>query len=286
MDHNGEPKRPLSGTRPPIQPRNFQEGRADQRSARPPRGSRTYSRRSLHGRVAHDLGSRILGGKLKPGQVLAPEDELSAALGVSRTALREAIKLLAAKGLMESRPRTGTRIRPREHWNFLDPDVLAWHFEAEPVERSVRDLFQLRRMIEPAAADMAAQQAGAAAVARLQQAFRDMDAAGDDGEKWEEPDLRFHQTIIQATGNELISSLGAIIETALTMSFRLSNDNPTGQRHSLPLHRAVLNGIQSRKPQKARQAMLVLLEQAEQDVRRALAVRRSGTQRPAAGGRN
>ncbi|MCC7049925.1 MAG: FadR family transcriptional regulator [Alphaproteobacteria bacterium] len=239
------------------------------------RGSRTFSRLSLHGRVAHDLGLRVLRGELPPGTTLPTEEAFSAELGVSRTALREAIKLLTSKGLLESRPRRGTRVRAREHWSYLDPDVLAWRFDTEPMERSVRDLFELRRLVEPAAAEMAAQRADKDAIKRLEQAYADMDAAGDDGERWEEPDLRFHQTIINTTGNELIGALAALIETTLTMTFRLSNDNPAGQRHSLPLHRAVLDGIRRRKPQWARDAMMVLLDGAEQDVHRALAVRQA-----------
>lgn len=243
--------------------------------ARRARGSRTFSRLSLHGRVAHDLGLRVLRGELPPGAILPTEEAFSAELGVSRTALREAIKLLTSKGLLESRPRRGTRVRAREHWSYLDPDVLAWRFDAEPAERSVRDLFELRRLVEPAAAEMAAQRADKIAIGRLEQAYRDMDAAGNDGERWEEPDLRFHQTIINTTGNELIGALGALIETTLTMTFRLSNDNPAGQRHSLPLHLAVLDGIRQRKPGRAKQAMLVLLKGAEQDVHRALAARQA-----------
>src|SRR5579871_5277797 len=96
--------------------------------------SRTFSRRSLHGQVAHDIGRRILGGLVKPGELLPSETELSQRLGVSRTALREAIKVLAGKGLIESRPKTGTRVRPRESWNFLDPDVLTWAFAGHAAE--------------------------------------------------------------------------------------------------------------------------------------------------------
>src|SRR5262249_18820510 len=105
----------------------------------------TYSNRSLHGQVAHDIGAQILRGDLGPGDVLPNEADFSARLKVSRTALREAIKVLAAKGLVESRPKTGTRVRPRGEWNLLDPDVLAWQLAAGPVESFVADLFELRQ---------------------------------------------------------------------------------------------------------------------------------------------
>ena len=236
--------------------------------------SRIFSRRSLHGRVAHEIGARIVRGEMVPGEALPNEADWSARLKVSRTALREAIKVLAAKGLIESRPKTGTRVRPREDWNFLDPDVLAWRLAAAPIDRYVKDLFELRRVIEPAAASLAALRATATEIERIEDAYRGLEAAGDDGELWVEPDLRFHQAIIQTTDNELIGALGALIETALTMSFRLSNDNPAGQRHALPLHYGVLAAIRAGDGEGARRAMLLLLDHSEEDVRRSVSSRR------------
>jgi DNA-binding FadR family transcriptional regulator len=238
----------------------------------PPR--RTFPRRSLHGRIAHAIGLRVLSGELPAGSALPNEEALSVQRSVSRTALREAIKILAAKGLIISKPRTGTRVRPRADWNFLDPDVLAWRLSTGDIDRYVKELFELRRMIEPAAAALAAGRATPAAAARLEHAYRGMEAAGDDGERFEEPDRMFHQAILRMTGNEMIGSLAALIETALLMSFRLSNDNPRGQRHSLPLHGAVLAAIRRHQPEQARRAMERLLAQSERDVRLAIATRR------------
>ena len=110
---------------------------------------RTYSRRSLHGQVANEIAQRIMSGEFAPGTILPNEAEFSVRLKVSRTALREAIKVLAAKGLVESRPKIGTRIRPRDHWNMLDPDVLAWQFATDNVTRFADDLFEVRQIIEP-----------------------------------------------------------------------------------------------------------------------------------------
>src|SRR5215471_14211518 len=141
---------------------------------------RTYPRHGLHGAVVHDIGVRILRGELQPGQLLPNEDELGGSLGVSRTVLREAIKVLAAKRLVESRPKTGTRVRPRDDWNLLDPDVLAWQLAAGPVERFVSDLFELRQMIEPPAAAIAARRATPAEIRRIAQAYAAMEAAGND----------------------------------------------------------------------------------------------------------
>ena len=109
----------------------------------------------IHGTIAHDLGVAIVSGVRQPGEVLGGEIEASAALGVSRTAYREAIRILSAKGLVESRPKAGTRVRPRSEWNILDPMVLAWAFSGEPDIEFIRDLFELRAIVEPAAARFA-----------------------------------------------------------------------------------------------------------------------------------
>src|SRR6266516_8198527 len=123
------------------------------------RKARTYPRRGLHGAVVHDIGLRIVQGELEAGDPLPTEDELSGELSVSRTVLRESIKVLAAKRLPESRPKTGTRVRQRAEWNLLDPDVLAWQLEAGPDRRFLEDTLELRRLIEPAAARFAAERA-------------------------------------------------------------------------------------------------------------------------------
>lgn len=236
-----------------------------------PKEQRTFSARSLHGQVVHEIGMQIVEGKLVPGEQLPTEEAWSVELGVSRTAMREAIKVLAAKGLIESRPKTGARVRVREYWNFLDPDVLAWRLAAAPVESYVREVFELRRMVEPFAASLAALHASRTDIATMERAFREMGEAGDDGARFAVPDLAFHQAIIRATGNELLHSLAAIIETALTMSFRLSDTNPDGQRHSLPAHGVVLDAIRKRDPETARRAMEALLGDSEGDVLKAMA---------------
>jgi DNA-binding FadR family transcriptional regulator len=228
--------------------------------------SRTYSRRSLHGQVAHDIGRRILGGLVKPGELLPSETELSQRLGVSRTALREAIKVLAGKGLIESRPKTGTRVRPRESWNFLDPDVLTWAFDGNTPEHYIDELYELRRVIEPAAAAFAAERASVADIARMEAAFEAMNAAGDDGQAFTGPDMTFHLSILRATGNELLRSLGSVVEVALSISIKLSVASPKGHRHSLPLHGAVLKAIRRHDAAGAREAMQLLIDISKRDI--------------------
>lgn len=230
---------------------------------------------SLHGMVLNQIGGRIVRGDFAPGAVLPNAEDWSAAEGISRTVLREALKVLAGKGLIESRPKIGTRVRPRADWNFLDPDVLAWRFASPANSEDARALFELRRGIEPMAAALAAERASPQQVRELESVFAEMEETADEPERFAGPDLVFHQSILRMTGNELLSSLAAVIETALMMSFRLSNDNPVGQRHSLPLHRNVVSRIAAKDADGAREVMLTLLDHAEDDVKRSMDVRRS-----------
>lgn len=223
-------------------------------------GQRTYSNRSLHGQVVHELGRRIVTGDIHEGAVLPNETELGASFEVSRTALREGIKVLTAKGLLASRTRTGTRVRPRTEWNMLDPDVLAWRMGADIPQQFIHDLVEFRRAIEPLAASLAAERATEAQIAQIERAYFDMEDAGDNVEASEEPDLRFHQLILLASGNELLAPLGAMIETALRTSFRMAT--PTIKLEALPVHKAVLDAIKSRDPSTAWKTMYQLLDHA------------------------
>lgn len=231
----------------------------------PDNSERTFSRRSLHGQVAHEIGARIIRGELVPGETLPNETDLSQELKVSRTALREAIKLLAAKGLVESRPKTGTRIRQRSSWNMLDPDVLNWLVSDAAFEDYADDLFEMRRLIEPAAAAIAARRAGKKAIETIVAAYEDMAEAGEDIEAGVNPDLNFHQAILAATGNEFIAPLGALIDTALATSFRISSSRPGARINSLPRHKSVLDAIVAGDSEGARTAMELLLSEAMDD---------------------
>ncbi|MGV3553380.1 FadR/GntR family transcriptional regulator [Rhizobium sp.] len=229
---------------------------------------------SLHAKLLDELGQSIVRGDLIPGDPLPNADDWSAAHGVSRTVLREVIKVLAGKGMVESRPKIGTRIRDRSAWNFLDPDVLAWRYGTTTKFEDARALFQLRRAIEPMAGELAAKQATVEQVAMLQRLYEQMELHVDDNERFAEADLEFHQAILRMTGNELFGSLAALTETAMLITFRLSDDNPYGQRPSLPLHKHVLDCIASGNAAGARDGLIELLDRAEADVDRSLATRR------------
>ena len=221
---------------------------------------RTYSNRSLHGQVVHELGRRIVTGQIAEGTVLPNETELGASFEVSRTALREGIKVLAAKGLLASRTRTGTRVRPRAEWNMLDPDVLAWRMEAEDARDFLREMAEFRSAVEPLAASLAAKRATDAQIEEIEQAYESMEAAADNVQETEPPGLRFHQLILQASGNELLVPLNTMVETALRATFM--QISPAAMVGLLPAHKDVLDAIKQHDASAAWRAMFRVLDQA------------------------
>ena len=227
-------------------------------------GQRTYSNRSLHGQVVHELGKRIVTGDIGEGAVLPNETELGASFAVSRTALREGIKVLAAKGLLASRTRTGTRVRPRHEWNMLDPDVMAWQLSSGQPQKFLNDLVEFRRAVEPLAASLAAERASDADRQIMSQAYDDMELSGTDIEASVIPDLRFHQAIFHASGNELLAPLGTLTEAALSVSFRVLT--PETKQESLRMHKAVLDAILARDGGAAHDAMTALLDATQRRV--------------------
>ncbi|WP_199098769.1 FadR/GntR family transcriptional regulator [Dyella sp. ASV21] len=232
--------------------------------------------RSLHGQVVRELGTRIVGGELKPGDVLPREDTLAESMQVSRNALREALKVLSAKGLIESRPKTGTRVRPMDAWSQLDADVLSWRCATMPTDDFIEKLVEMRELIEPAAAATAAQRRSAAQLAKIDAAYRKMEAAKDSGE-WAVADLSFHNAVLHATGNELMISLFSVIESVLGMFFVLSAQTAGDFKYSLPQHHKVLDAIRRNQPEVARKTMQAMIA----DSRANLAKRRKKSTRKA-----
>lgn len=220
-------------------------------------GKRRYSARSLHGLVVHELGLRIVSGQIAEGAVLPIETELGTEFDVSRTALREGIKVLTAKGLLVSRTRTGTRVRPRSDWNMLDPDVLAWRLESRHDAEFAQDLYDFRMAIEPMAASLAADRATDEQISEMEAALSDMRKAGTDSQAFIEPDLRFHQTLLKACHNDLLASLSALIETALSFSFNQAELDVSDTMADV--HAVVFEAIRDHDPQAAQVAMVALL---------------------------
>lgn len=234
--------------------------------------------RSLYGHVMHELGQRIVGGKVKPGEVLPREETLAESLQVSRTALREALKVLSAKGLIESRTGVGARVLEERCWNQLDADVLAWRCASMPTDDFVDKLVEMREIIEPAAAAAAARRRTAAQLADLEQAYQAMDAA-QTLDEWSQADLMFHDAVLHATGNELMQSLFSVIETSLGTFFTLSARSASDFKYSLPYHQKVLEAIRRKQPEVARKTMQAMVADSHANLQRS----RSGRSRKKAG---
>lgn len=219
----------------------------------------------------HLLGRRILAGQLIAGDVLPNEADLGDELGVSRTVVREAIKVLAEKGFVETRPKTGTRILPRSLWKMLDPDVLSWQYEeAEHDSHLLRNLLDMRQLIEPGAAELAASRAGDAEIASLEEAYRAMQHSVHDPDGFIDADMRFHNAILTACRNEFLAQLSAAIETVLRVTRRVTIQVPGSSAASLSLHQTVLEAIRAHDPVAARNAMLDLLSVTVADINRVL----------------
>jgi DNA-binding FadR family transcriptional regulator len=223
-------------------------GRFDNEERRKTAG-RALIQHDLHGRVAHLLATAILRGDYAPETILPREAELMETFGVSRTVLREALRTLTSKGLIESRPRVGTRVRPREAWNLLDVDVLDWYSRvAEPMAFALK-LQEMREMIEPYAAGLAA--ASHAAHAAM--------VAARNVDEWVRADLRFHLSVLTACSNELLIPLGTLIERTLEAQLRLNAKRAEVYNASLAEHTAVFEAIRARDAEGAQQAMAGLL---------------------------
>ncbi len=223
---------------------------------------RTYPTRGVHGRLVEVIGQRIVGDALAPGTDLPREVELMDEFQASRTAVREAIKVLAAKGLVESRQKRGMRVRAQDEWNLLDPDVLAWYAASSPAPELVGQMVELRRMIEPAAARLAAGRRSEGELAAMQAAFASMQAGLDDFTAYYRADLAFHRALFRASGNPFIDRLGAIVAVILEVSFRLQRRSLIPASAGLALHAPVLEAIRARDPERAEAAMLAIIDAA------------------------
>ncbi|MFC7396815.1 FadR/GntR family transcriptional regulator [Chelatococcus sp. GCM10030263] len=220
--------------------------------------------RYRHAEAAVTIGRRIVGGEWQPGRALPPEEALSRELTVSRSSLREAIKLLAGKGLVHSAPRRGTVVRALVDWNLLDADVLSWHSEGGLSAAFVRGLFELRGMIEPEAAGLAAERGDAHSHAEIAAAMAAMAAAEAQSSSSVEADLAFHRAVLVASHNPFLAALAPAIEASLSLSFRASR-RAGNLDHLVPLHAAVAEAILARKGSAARDAMRRLLVLSERD---------------------
>ncbi len=230
--------------------------------------------KNVHGTTLDLLGAAIVGGRYPAGTSIPPEPLLGEELGVSRTVVREAVKSLVAKGLVSTGPKVGTRVLAAEQWNWFDPDVIIWQSQAGLTREFLRDLQELRRIVEPAAVRMAAERATPADIAGIESAFAGMKKAVEEGGDYVAHDLRFHQGLLRACHNRMLVQMSKALSALLRTSFEISTSRKDGPRDSLPLHRAVIDAVIAREPERAEQAILVLIDGAREDIELVLASRR------------
>lgn len=232
-----------------------------------------YARRGVHGQTVEALARRILGGRIPEGATLDLV-ALQGELDVSLTALRESLKVLAAKGMIDARQKRGTFVRPRADWNLLDADVLRWRFEGDAGDEGegrdrtlLRDLAEMRAIVEPAAVRLAAARRTGTDLAALDAALAAMGERDAGPAHAVDADLAFHRALLAATHNELLDRMRLVLESGLAHRDRIVHGSPdTGD--PVPVHRAVLDAVRDRDPHAAEAAMHALLDQAHRDQHR------------------
>ncbi len=210
-----------------------------------------------HRQVVEEIGKAIVSGGFPVGSVLPGDPELAKRFHVSRTVLREAMKTLAAKGLVVPKARIGTRVTDRQFWNMFDGDILRWHFEAGVSEEFLLNLYDIREAFEPAAAALAAERASPDQITLLRQLAEALGNPDHTTESLAFADLRFHLALATASRNPFMRTLGSLIEAALFGVFRMSSGSPDGHRAAevRASHMAIVDAIAARDGAAARLAM-------------------------------
>ncbi len=227
----------------------------------------TSTRSRLHGSLAHRIATDILKGDLAPGAPLPREEDAGEAFGVSRSAYREAIRTLAAKGMVAAQPKVGTKVAARSVWHILDPDILAWHFEAAPSEAFIRNLFELRKIVEPSAAALAALRRNDLELSRLADALSRMARTSPSSGAWLNAIVAFHQELLGAGRNEALASLWPAIQTTIRWSVKLQMMLPDLALAHDPVadHARVFERVASQNAEGTLTEMALLIEAALAD---------------------
>jgi len=236
--------------------------------AKPHTRKRTVrSKERLHGSIARELGVAIVAGRIKPGETLDNEVDSSERMSVSRTAYREAVRILAAKGLVGSRPKRGTQVCPKNAWHLLDPEVLAWFFESQPSQDFIVGLFELRLIIEPAAAALAAGRRTPDDLARMRDALQRMERHGLAAADGQSADREFHDAVLAATRNPALVALSSNIGAAVRWTTIFKQRKRRLPRDPMPDHWRVFDAIAAGGADTARLAMQDLVALALEDTR-------------------
>ena len=230
--------------------------------------------KNVSARTLDLLGEAIVAGRYPPGSAVPPEPTLCDDFGVSRTVIREAVKALVAKGLLSTGPKVGTRVLAAEQWNWFDPQVVAWQGKAGHTREFLRDVQELRRVVEPAAVRLAAERATTHDIEQIEAAYQGMKDAIEHGGDYVHFDLAFHQGLLRACHNRMVVQMSKALGALLRTAFEISTSRPQGPVSSLPLHRAVLDAVIARDGAKAEHASLFLIDSAGQDIEEILASRR------------
>lgn len=225
--------------------------------------------------VAAVLGRRIAEGRYPPDSTLPTEPELADALGVGRNAVREAVKMLAGKGLLRTSRRAGTIVQPHADWNLLDPDLLSWSLESPQArERLLDELMDLRWMIEPEVAAQAARKVTTVQCLRMWEAFEAMERERDDPVASIDADILFHRRLFEAADSRLLLSIFTAFSVLLRVNFATANEHDNAFVSNLEEHKAVLEAVQRRDADGAAAAMRKLLANNRADIERVRALSR------------
>lgn len=226
--------------------------------------------RSHSSRVVNDLGLGIVTGRLAEGALLPGDQELLTKYRVSRTVLREALKTLSAKGLVQARARVGTRVQPRGAWNLFDTDVLFWHAEAGFRPEFLVHLAEIRMALEPEAAAIAAQRRTASNLKTIDGWVERMANPDISPEDFVKADLGFHLSVAEAADNPFFISISSLIEVVLVAMLTISSpaDDPERLAASVEQHRRIARAIADRNPEEARLAMRAVIDNGVEAARR------------------
>ena len=183
-----------------------------------------YRLKGIQGRVISNIGESIVRNIYPPGTLLPRETELMEMYRTSRTTIREAIKVLGAKGLVETRQKVGTRVLEQSYWNIFDSDVLLWHIHDNFNSNILTDLIEMRQLVEPAAARYAATRATLNEIAIIGENCEAMRMAMGDMAAYARADVEFHLSVFHASHNVMLSRFAHIIAEFLRISFRIQQN--------------------------------------------------------------
>ncbi|MBQ4891644.1 MULTISPECIES: FadR/GntR family transcriptional regulator [Shewanella] len=218
---------------------------------------------SLPVQVAKELGRRIVAGTYTPGTLIDDENKLAERFKVSRVVVRDAVKILVGKGLLDVRRGIGTKVKARNHWALLDDDVLAWHLSAPLNPEFLTQLMEFRLAFEPKAASLAAMNATDEDIQAIAAALEEMASSTNDVDRFVVADAHYHGAILRASHNELFISMECVIFSSLLVSIRVTNQNDAENKSSIPFHQEVFDAIKDRNGELAQSLTETLLSDAK-----------------------